>query len=509
MGARASSWLLMFTLGCAPLAAPVSPRPISAVVATEQGAVQGVVSADSAVFKGIPFAAPPVGELRWRPPRAARAWAGVRKADRFALPCVQPGEASQSSEDCLYLNVWTDAKHEDERRPVMVWLHGGGFTGGMAGWSGFDGGNLAREGVVLVTLAYRLGALGFLAHPQLSAESGKSSGNYGLQDQVAALRWVQRNVARFGGDPARVTLFGESAGAMSVSLLAGSPSARGLFSRAIAQSGGIFTPLHAGPLQAREFAEREGQRYLESLGVASIAQARALSSQRLIATTAEQRTHFWPVVDGDTVPAPNSELYQSRRFLDTPILIGMNSDEGAGSAPAEMTAARFEELTFGMRCVQRNPEILRFYPHSTDAEAKEAFEDFQRDLSYGWNTWKWAQLQAAFGRQRAYVYYFDVRTAQWPTGAPHGADVPYVFGNFERAVEPANLSVSRLMRRYWINFARSGDPNEPGLPPWPAFDEGSPRALVFDAASSARAYPQLDHLRAMDELYSKFVAGEC
>jgi para-nitrobenzyl esterase len=463
------------------------------------GTVVGAVNNGVASFKGIPFAAAPMGHLRWKPPQPVIAWDGIRRADSFGLPCAQtPGSENQSSEDCLFLNVWTAAANPAERRPVMVWIHGGGFNWG-ATWSPtFDGARFAEQGVVLVSVAYRLGVFGFLAHPQLSRESGKGSGAYALQDQIAALKWVQQNISQFGGDPTRVTIFGGSAGGGSVSLLAAAPAARGLFHRAISQSGGAFNP---GQLSSLAVAEATGQRLLQGLGTADIAAARSVSADQVLeAASRLGPTIFAPLIDGDVVRGSNAELYRAGRFNDTPILIGFNSDDRDGDIPAPATTAAFAEQYRSLppECGSLAKAVVAGYQHSTDAAAAKAFKALKRDAGYGWQSWTWAHLHVPKGKAPVYLYYFDLPNSKWPDGAPHGAEVLYVFANLDAQALPEDSKVSALMQRYWINFASKGDPNGPGLPHWPAFDKGPETAMVFDLAPSARPLPHADRIETFD-----------
>ncbi|MCC7462652.1 MAG: carboxylesterase family protein [Gammaproteobacteria bacterium] len=312
------------------------------IVHTESGVVRGVRAGDLVAFKGLPYAAPPVGPLRWKPPARAARWDGTRAADVFAPACPQDPAAFATmgekplptAEDCLYLNVWTPSVAPRKAAPVMVWIHGGGFSAGGTGTPMFDGAALASRGIVVVTVAYRLGALGFLAHAELSGESPSGvSGNYGLQDQLAALEWVQRNAHAFGGDPANVTLFGESAGAMSVSLLAASPRAARLFQRVIAQSGAAFAPARTDteggtPLLARSLAEARGAAFIARLGTHSMAEARQLPAEVVIRSAVEQRTQFAPVSDGVLVAGDAWADYVSGRYNHTPVIVGFNGDEG-------------------------------------------------------------------------------------------------------------------------------------------------------------------------------------
>jgi para-nitrobenzyl esterase len=488
--------------------------PRAAVASIDQarvtgGYVSGLVQQSVASFKGIPFAAPPIGALRWKAPQPVRAWRGMQKMDGFAPACAQPSYGGQnpSREDCLYLNVWTAAQSSKERRPVMVWIHGGSLNGGATSAAEFDGTRLAQHGVILVSTAYRLGPFGFLAHPELSRESGRGSGAYGLQDLIAALKWVRENIAQFGGDPARVTIFGESAGGIAVSLLAGSPEARGLYQRAISQSGGVFTPPRmiddtagGGPLQSLPYAESIGQEFLKGLGAQHIRAARAIPTDKIVEALGGDSLKFWAVIDGKVLQGPNIELYAQGRFNDTPLLVGFNSADDSGKPP-NATSATFEAQSQGPECRPQTAAIMLAYPHETDALAAQAFEALDRDAGYGWNTWTWARMQSLRGRSPVYLYYFDVRTGEWPEGAPHGADVSYVFGNFQATTDAKDLAASQLMQAYWINFAMHGDPNGDGLPVWPAFRDTTQQAMVFDEASSAHPLPDAAGLKAVDAYF--------
>lgn len=480
------------------------PVPVGAAIHEAHvsgGKVMGTVSNGVASFKGIPFAAPPIGPLRWKAPQPVIPWDGIRRTDHFGLPCAQsPGNENQSSESCLFLNVWTGAATPAERRPVMVWIHGGGFNSGATRSSTFDGRRFAEQGVVLVSVAYRLGVFGFLAHPQLSRESGNGSGAYGLQDQIMALKWVQRNIKQFGGDPARVTIFGESSGGVSVSLLAAAPAAHGLFHRAISESGGAF---NRGQLPSLEVAEGEGQRFLQELGASDIEAARSFSVDRLSeAASGPGSSKFAPLIDGDIVRASNVELYRAGLFNDTPILIGFNSDDRDGDIPASPTSVAFAEQYRSLppECGPLGKAVVAGYPHATDAMASRAFKDLKRDAGFGWQSWTWAHAHARKGKEAVYLYYFDVRSPKWPEGAPHGSEVHYVFGNLGAEALPEDIKASDRMQRYWINFASTGDPNGPGLPRWPAFDERSETAMIFDQIPSARPFPHADRIETFDRL---------
>ena len=497
------------------LAAPQSAKSQISKATVTGGEVQGTLTEDVASFKGIPFAAPPVGELRWKAPQSVAPWSGVKKPDAFAPGCVQDktlasmmGGPTNFSEDCLYLNVWTAAKSKSEKSPVMVWIYGGGFAGGATNVPLYDGTKFAKKGVVLVSTAYRVGPFGFLAHPELSRESGKGSGVYGIQDMIAALRWVKDNIAQFGGDPSRVTIFGESAGGIAVSMLAGSPAARGLFHRVISESGGSFAPIKFANeggqmIPALRTAEDAGKSFLDGLGASDIKAARALSAEQLQNSAGGGLGRFWPTADGYVLPVDQYEVYQAGRFNDTPVLIGTNTDEGALFIRGAVTSAAFEQqIRSGYG--QHAESILKVYPHATDQEAFKSTKDIFRETAFTWHTWVWARLQAQKGKGKAYVYYFDRNTPTSPDGATHGAELAFVFGNpsvFGGAPQQGDTELTNLIQSYWVNFAKSGDPNGPGLPEWPAFTGDQQKALFFDAKSSSRPIPNLDKLKAFDAYY--------
>ena len=481
------------------------------------GQIEGTAASGVASFKGIPFAAPPVGDLRWKKPQPVVAWSGVKKASDYAPACMQDpnmlkfiGAPEGVSEDCLYLNVWTPAKAASERLPVMVWIYGGGFAAGATSSATYDGTRLAQKGVVLVSVAYRVGPFGFLAHPDLSRESGKGSGNYGLQDMIAGLEWVKANIAAFGGDPRNVTIFGESAGGIAVSMLGASPAAKGLFAKAISESGGNFAP----PRHAAEggqqtptlaVAEKSGANLFEKLGAKSLADARKLPAEQVQkALPPGLGGGFWPNFDGDVLPTDQYMLYSAGRFNDTPVLIGTNSDEGALFFRGATTSAAYEK-TIRDGYGEGADKILAANPHASDADAATATKNIARDSLFGWSTWTWARLQSSKGKGAAYVYYFDQRTPQTPAGAPHAAELGYVFRTLDARggqPRPEDLAMSELVSSYWTNFAKTGDPNGAGLPKWPAFTESAQQAMVFDTMSSARPMPNLPQLEALDSYYA-------
>ena len=414
---------------------------------------------------------------------------------------TQLGGTAEISEDCLYLNVWTGAKKTDEKRPVMVWIYGGAFVGGMTSFPTTDGTNFAKKGVVLVSIAYRLGPMGFLAHPELSAESGNGSGSYGIQDQIAGLQWVQNNIAKFGGDPSNVTIFGESAGGMSVGMLVASPAARGLFHRAISESGGAVSPTR-GTLKT---AEESGKAFLSKLGADDIKAARTLSAETIQEGLKGAMMGFWPVAENSTIMANPYTLFEAGKFNDTPILVGTNSHEGRLFSAQKTTGAEFEQ-TIRSQYALNAEELLRAYPHETDDEATRSTQDIMRDTIFAWPTWAWAKLQSRNGKNKVFVYYFDHRTPASPDGADHGSEISYVFGNlggFGGTDGPEAEALHELMSSYWVNFAENGDPNGEGLPEWPEFDEKEQQVMVIDGESGAREHPNLEKLMAFDAYYAK------
>jgi para-nitrobenzyl esterase len=478
----------------------------------ESGALEGARKEGLTTYLGVPYAAPPMGELRWREPQRAAAWKGTRPSSTFAPACPQNGvsmpgeEPPKTNEDCLYLNVWTPAKANGERLPVLVWIHGGGYTNGSTAMPLYAGDQLARRGIVVVTIAYRLGPLGFLAHPELTAESmHKSSGNFGLLDQIAALEWIQRNIAAFGGDPGRVTIAGQSAGAMAVSILMASPLAKGLFHRAIGQSGGLFEPVQLAPQYLLPNAERDGTDYVASLNAASIAALRQRPVADLLGGKASRVSH--PVVGDRVLPVSPYDAFVSGAYNQVPVLVGFNATEARAlvdvSSVKSATFAADIERSFGVL----PPPLLSAYPFATDAQARQARLDFERDLRFGWDMWTWARLQAKRGD--AYFYYFE-KSPPFPTGsvrqhwgASHFAELWYMFDRLDQETwnwTASDRELARTMADYWVSFVRSGDPNGKRLPTWPRFDD-SRKVLRLGDAVVVGSVPDADKLRVFDAVY--------
>ena len=486
-------------------------------VKIDSGTVAGAISGQPTVraFKGIPFAAPPLGENRWKAPQPVAKWDGVRKADAFGAPCAAgapaagrgggggrgaaaPGAAPQApatpreparAEDCLYLNVWTSATSPNDKRPVMVWIYGGGFTGGSGGLAWYDGENLASKGPVIVTLNYRLGSLGFFAHPELAKESGhNASGNYGMMDAIAALQWVKKNISAFGGDPNNVTIAGESAGAIMVGALLGSPQAKGLYHRAIAESGG-WMGLTMGRMTSGQTAQANGAKTMEALGVKTIAELRAKPMNELTGLSAGGL-----IVDGYLIPEDVSLTFMNGKQHAVDVLTGSNKDEanfgvcpgvgGRGGGPA-LTADAFKtnaQRKFG----EAADEYLKLYTVSSDAEAPSAAHMACAD-EINWNMRQWAVAQAKAGK-KAYTYFFTriptLNGAPSPQGATHTAEISYAWNNPKgQATQTWNDVDTKLadtMSSYWVNFITKGDPNGNGLPTWPeSKDLANGRVMVL------------------------------
>jgi len=476
----------------------------SAPVHTRTGDVTGIAGQrpGTRAYLGIPFATPPVDSLRWRAPKPASAWKGTRAADHFSASCIQGPNTpfgpwtseflllGPTSEDCLYLNVWTGAR-AGARRPVLVYVYGGGFTSGSGDVPVYEGSRLAEKGLVVVNMNYRVGALGFMAHPELTKESG-ASGDYGLLDQVAALRWVKDNIAAFGGDPARVTVAGQSAGAMSVFLLTASPMARGLFQRAVIESGpgglasfGVGTSRSVA--RARADAEKEGVVFAERLGAHSLAELRALPASKLIGGG-----RFGAVIDGRFLVEDPAETFAAGRQNDVPTLTGLNADEGSASPTYGKATADAYRKQVEQRYGERAAQVLAAYPAGSDEEARRSQIESGRDLGVA-GLQRLLDERARTAKTPAFAYYFD-HAIPWPEhpefGAFHSSEVPYVFGTLDVLKRPwtdVDRTLSQTVMSYWTNFATAGDPNGAALPRWPAFTPEQPTIMRLGAQIEPRA----------------------
>ena len=508
---QAALFALLSFVAAVPLIAAL-PQPVK----TQAGLVAGVASSDGAIaaFKGIPFAAAPAGDLRWRAPKPAAAWQGVRKADEFGDSCVQRIVAERKpwthefmahnkiGEDCLHLNVWTGAVAATERRPVFVWIYGGGYTEGSTAVPVYDGENLAKRGIVVVTVNYRLGVLGFLAHPDLTKESDRNaSGNYGMLDQIAALEWVQQNIAAFGGDPKRVTIGGQSAGASSVHNLVASPLAKGLFQRAIAESGSSVAPNVRAP--TLKDVEAQGVKFAESKGAHNIEALRAMKWEDVVAPAPNGPAFgFRPVVDGWALPASPGETFAAGKQNDVPTLTGLTADEGSsqagyGAVPAEkwigQVRSRFGDFA---------GELLKLYPAESDASQKALARELGMSSMH-----LWAANRAKTAKSKVFTYYWTHAepgpdSAQF--GAFHTSEVPYVFNTLDksdRGWTAEDRKIAQTIGSYWINFMTSGDPNGKGLAQWPAFNQKS--AITMELGDQFKARPVAD--KAKVELFGRYL----
>ena len=495
------------------------------------GLVETTVPPDSGVraFKGIPFAQPPVGDRRWREPLPVKNWKGVRNADKFGPRCMQRTSPTADywfrsngmSEDCLYLNVWTPAKSDQERLPVLVYIFGGGFQNGDGSEPRYDGASMARKGMVAVTVNYRTNIFGFFAHPALTKESPHhASGDYVLLDQVAALRWVQRNIAAFGGDPKKVTIAGESAGSISISALMGSPLSRHLIAGAIGESGAMFASLPARPLAE---AEQEGVRFAAEAGASSLAGLRAITAEQIQDVLAKgPRMRFSTDLDGYFLPKPLVDIYDAGEQAKVPLLEGSNSEEQGPRAVLGTNEPTPENFANAVRRLygDRAGEVLKAYAPSTREEVLEAATDLASARFIAYGTWKWAMLQAKTSGQPVYRYFYAHPRPKFlpaaarggegpaPRGAVHSAEIQYAMGNLSLDPRytwtPADYKVSEVMQAYFAAFIKTGNPNGPGLPNWPSYNSATDYQLMrLDVNSRAEAEPHMARYRALDAVYSK------
>ncbi len=462
----------------------------SLTIKTEDGKVHGKLINSGAVraFQGLPYAAPPVGDLRWKAPQPAAAWKGEFDATKYGHHCAQGAvfadmifQDGEGSEDCLNLNVYTPANASPKSKlPVMFWIHGGGYAGGGSSEPRHNGDFLPTKGVILVTINYRLGVFGFLATPELAAEQGGTAGNYGLMDMVAALEWVKKNIASFGGDPGNVTIFGESAGSFAVSTLMAAPSARGLFAKAIGESGGA---LNQGTMALETLAARgpKDAKLLDALEVKTLAELRAVPTAKILETVAKQKgLNFPPNIDGKFLTESVLDTYLAGHQAHVPLIAGFNHDEGSWMAMG-MDAAKWAEAA-KKRYPDNTEEFLKLYPGSTDAEARASATDFGGDMFIAFGTWKWMEIHRKTGESPVYRYKLDLASppSKFHPGsfAFHSDDIEYIFGTIDTrpgAVwRDEDRKLSDQMMSYWTNFAKTGDPNGPGLPTWPKYGEGDP-----------------------------------
>jgi para-nitrobenzyl esterase len=475
----------------------------------QSGRVSGKITDDGAVsiFMGVPYAAAPVGDLRWKAPQPVPAWEGVKNCTENPPSAMQNKPqpffcwsqeflipAEPISEDCLYLNVWTPAKKADEKLPVIVWIHGGGFSGGSGTVPLYDGEAMARKDVVFITINYRLGIFGFLAHPELSAEAENGvSGNYGILDQIFALQWVKENISAFGGNPDCVSIAGQSAGAMSVNALVASPRAKGLFHRAIAQSGGMLGGM-LGMLQSLEQAEKAGKLLTEKLKT-DIADLRKVAADSLLKIPAR----FSLCVDNQLIPNI-SETFKNGQQNDVPLISGWNLDDGVsfGFAKKEQYIKQIK-AHYG----ERADEFLQNFPAETEEQAMASQKLFSQ-LTFGWNNYRWAVLQSEKGKHPAYLYYFKRIPPGEPNyGAFHSAEFAYALHTLKYWNKPftqTDYDLEETMSTFWVNFAKTGNPNDANLPEWNPFDTNSPSVMEFDGVSKPAGLPYKTQLDFLDKI---------
>ncbi len=497
-------------------------------IKTDKGKVEGAYTVDQKVmaFKGIPFAAPPVGDLRWKPPQPAAKWKDVRATKDFGSHCIQSGGYPDMlfhdpgpSEDCLTLNVWTPANAKKGSLPVMVWIYGGGFTTGGTSENRQDGQFLAHRDVVVVSMNYRLGIFGFFVNPDLAAESPHhAAGNYGLMDVTAAIEWVKRNIAEFGGDPKNVTIFGESAGSFAVSAQMASPLSKDLISKAIGESGAAFYSggLSFEPLEAREKSDSEFAQ--KAFGTSKLADLRNIPAEDVvraaIAKTTPPPPRFGPDVDGYFLPESIPDIFAAGKQAHIPLLAGWNADEGKPAvifADPKPTAASFTtqaQAEFGAN----SAKFLTLYPATSDEVARTSMADFSGDRFIAFSTWRWLEAQVQTGKASVYRYFFDLgspgdKNHSAEMGAFHSDDIEYVFGTIDSRPEakwrPEDRKLSDQMGQYWTNFARSGDPNGSDLPKWPTYNAPEWQVMHLDANSTAKPDAFRDRYLFLDSAWGK------
>jgi para-nitrobenzyl esterase len=512
--------ILLFCL-CSLISCNRAPDRISESIRTHYGMVEGVYNDSTGVFsfKGIPYATPPVGEKRWKEPEPPSAYDHVLTADEFGAICMQPdpvpflmwteefiAPAGNMSEDCLTLNIWTKEGRADSKRPVMVFIHGGGFMSGSGSVPVYNGERMAERGAVFVTINYRVGLYGFLAHQLLSGESEHGvSGNYGLMDQIAALQWVRDNIGRFGGDPENVTIAGQSAGAFSVNYLTASPLAAGLFHRAIAESGGamISSGTPSGRNQSLTAAEQQGSEAMRTFENDTADDLRSLTTEQLNAVQGQ----FGPVIDGVVLPEPLYEIYSNGNQHDVPLLLGWNANEGnlwwpAGDAVSYRRAVR--EM-YG----DEADEVLDLFPGNTEEEAAASSADLGSLSVFGLQSWIWANLHLETGTSNVYLYHFEKNVPhsadQQPYGAFHTGEVPYAYNTLhlsDRPWQAVDRQLAENMSDYWFHFAAAGNPNGNGLPEWPDLKKPEYPVMYFGDSIYTAPVPMRERLELLEKISS-------
>jgi para-nitrobenzyl esterase len=485
-------------------------------VKTTNGPVEGSTEKDLRIFRGIPFAAPPVGDLRWKAPQPVQNWSGVKTADKFGAQCMQRRvfsdmvfRAAGMSEDCLYLNVWTPAKSASDRLPVLVYFYGGGFIAGDGSEPRYDGAAMARKGIVALTVNYRLGVFGFFAHPELTKESPqRASGNQGLLDQAAALRWVQTNIAAFGGDPKKVTIAGESAGSISVSALMASPLSKGLIAGAIGESGAMIEPTI--PPVALADAEKAGTAFATMIETPTLAALRALPAEKILEATAKPGLpRFSPAVDGYFLPQTPAQIFAAGQQARVPLLAGWNSEESSSRAvlgQGEPTPENYANAVKKLYA-ERADQILKAYPGTSNDEVMQSATALAGDRFIGFSTWKWLDVHGRTAGAPTYRYYYS-KPRPGARGAAHSAEIEYAMGNLASNTNfpwtPDDEKVSQTLQGYFANFIKTGDPNGGGLPQWPAANTGKTVTVMhIDVNTRVEAETVRDRYLLLDQTYQK------
>jgi para-nitrobenzyl esterase len=513
--------LMLFAIHLVPTPAQTKKSPVNSLTAKQVKTVNGIVEGvmeNSGVytFKGVPFAAPPVGDLRWKKPQPANNWKGVLKADHFGYRPMQTAvfgdmnfRSSNISEDCLYLNIWTPSKNTNKLLPVLVYFYGGGFVAGDGSELRYDGESMAKKGIVALTVNYRLGIFGFFSHPDLTKESpNHASGNYGLLDQAAALQWVQKNIAAFGGDPKKVTIAGESAGSVSVSALMASPLSKNLIAGAIGESGSIMGTL---PPVALGDGEETGVQFADSVNANTLADLRAISADSLLqSSTRFGLFRFARTIDGYFFPKSPYAIYDAGEQAHVPLLAGWNNEEMTykmimgGDKPNKENYVKTVKKLYG----EKAGEVLKIYNAATDADVEKVATDLAGDRFIAYSTWKWADAQSKTGGNTVYQYLFERARPEMtpemgnataglaggiqksagttktplPKGAVHSAEIEYAMGNLTSnktyAWKPEDYKVSQIMQEYFANFIKKGDPNGAGLPAWKALNRNGNGAVM-------------------------------
>lgn len=484
------------------------------IVTTKNGEVSGKNEEGLLVFKGIPFATPPVGDLRWKAPQPVANWDGVKECTEWSASAFQDDPApfmcwseeylipkEPISEDCLYLNVWT--KSTEKKKPVLVYIHGGGFRSGGAACPIYDGAPMANKDVVFVSINYRVGLFGFLAHPELTAESkNATSGNYALLDMIASLQWVKDNIAAFGGDPDNVTIAGQSAGAFAVNFLTASPLAKGLFHKAIAESGGSF---YSGlrPDQSLSQAEAAGLDLGKSLEATNIDALRKVNPEVL---QKQRGGSQWPIIDGYTIPKTIYNIFKEGNQNDVPTIMGWNKDDLVGASAHK--AAEYKNM-LSEQYGALAKDFLKEYPASTDEEALLSQQQIGRDQTFAVQVFTWASMQTTTGKGQVYLYNFNrVSPAHTPDtnfGAFHSSEIPYVYGNLHTSDRPwtaVDHKISSTLLSYWVNFAKSGNPNGENLPNWSVYNSVSDEALVIDDEIKSVLLPDVNKMKLWQQYFN-------